>query len=246
MAIQVVPTLATMAEIYCLSREGGNASPRFLAYRQRVEHEFGLVAYNPMAGESAAQLVQELLALDAERVALDMASRVAADRAFDGAMRLAVIVRSQGMWTDRIATTVQDRTAPLPLSLVQFWSREPVTAGQLRLESAAEAARIVWFAEHGPARTLRALLAREGDAYATAMRVTGEASPFGDATDDDRRSVDEALGLLGESTDQSDHVAVLFGDAAATALGWSTLGVAANAGYRVAVEYATSGNPLPQ
>ncbi len=243
--VQVVPTLASMAEIYRLTREGGNASPRFQQYLRHVEHKWGMVAYNPMAGDAAADTVSTLIALDAERLALDAATAVAADRRHTDPITLAVIVRSKGLWTDRIATTVQDRTAPAPPrhghGLVQFWSREPITASQVRVEAAAEAMRIVWHRRHGPAVSVRALLKREGAAYAIAARITNEPLPYGPPSDADRETVNAALDILGDSREQGDAAAVLWGDGGATALGWIPLGIPDDGGYRVAIDAAMSG-----
>ena len=68
-SVKVVPTLARMAEIYSLGRNGGRGSPRFSAYLGDVEHNWGLAAFNPMAGVSATETVYALTALDAERLA---------------------------------------------------------------------------------------------------------------------------------------------------------------------------------
>jgi hypothetical protein len=245
--VTVVPTLVRMAEIYRLPREGGNASPRFREYVTHVEHEWGFVAYNPMAGEAAADAVHALIALEAEELARDAAEAVAAAADYRTPITLAVIVRSTGMWTDRVATTVQDRTAPAPQrdghGLVQFWSREPITAAQVRVESAAECARLLWHAERGTATTVQALIAREGTAYATAARITRESLPYGAASPEDRTSVDSAFELLGESREPSDAASILFGDAGATAMGWTPLGIPDDGGYRVAIERALSGYP---
>jgi hypothetical protein len=245
--VTVVPTLVRMAEIYRLPREGGNASPRFHAYVRHVEHEWGFVAYNPMAGDAAAETVDALIALEAEPLARDAAQAVATDADYQLPITLAVIVRSKGMWTDRVATAVQDRTAAAPPreghGLVQLWSREPVSAALVRVESAAECARIIWHSQHGPARTARAVLAREGHAYAAANRITKEPLPYGPATDEDRLAVGNAIEILGNSREQSDVAAILFGDASAAAMGWTPLGVPEDAGYRVAIERAMSGIP---
>jgi hypothetical protein len=67
--IHLVPTLATMAEIYRLPREGGAASPRFKRYLELVPRCYELVAYNPMAGTHALETLEQLLAINAEAVA---------------------------------------------------------------------------------------------------------------------------------------------------------------------------------
>ena len=93
-----------MAEMYRLSREGGPRSERFRAYVARVEHEWGIVAYNPMAGEPALHAVQQLIDLEAESLAADAAKAVAERCEYEDAITLALVVRSRGMWTDRVAT----------------------------------------------------------------------------------------------------------------------------------------------
>src|SRR5580765_7885420 len=76
---QIIPALATMAEIYRLPREGGAGSPRFTRYRELIPSNYCLVPYNPMAGPHALETTEQLLAVDAEAVAMEAASE-AADR----------------------------------------------------------------------------------------------------------------------------------------------------------------------
>ena len=104
--VRIAPTLATMHEIYGLSRKGGPDSPRFKEYVARVEHEWGLVAYNPMAGDAALDAVVQLQELDAENLALQTAESVCTLCDHDDSITLAIAVRSKGLWTDRIATEV--------------------------------------------------------------------------------------------------------------------------------------------
>jgi hypothetical protein len=233
--VRVAPTLATMAEIYTLSRDGGPRSPRFRAYVARVEHEWGLSAYNPMAGPAALDTVRGLLEMDAERHALEAAHAVAARCEFDGELTLAIVVASKGMWTDRIATEVQHRTLgdrrPAH-GVVLLWTGEALDAEIVRRESAAEAVRTMWMLVHGPSLTLRAVLAREGLAYALGT------SPFGALAPEDDATVTEALEVLGDTTTPGDLVAVLYGDAAAVTLGHTPLGLADYAGFRWAIARA--------
>jgi len=138
--------------IYRLDRTGGVRSPRFVAYLARVESEHALAPYNPMAGPAALASVQRLIELDAEAIA----GRHAAEA------ELAVVVSSPGLWTDRVATEVELRTDPEPPALVRFWAGEPVEAADVERECAAAVQRVHWSLEHGPARTVDAVLAREG------------------------------------------------------------------------------------
>jgi hypothetical protein len=211
-----------MAEIYRLDRAGGVRSPRFAAYLDRVENRRALAAYNPMAGPAALASVQRLIELDAEAIA----SRYAAEA------ELAVVVSSPGLWTDRVATEVELRTDPEPPALVRFWAGEPVDAADVERECAAAAQRVRWRLRHGPARTVDAVLAREGAAYVVA------GSPFGTLEAGEAELVSDAVELLGASEQQGDIAAVLFGDPAAVALGWTPLGLPWHAGYRWAIARA--------
>ena len=232
--VTIAPTLETMAELYLLSREGGPKSERFAAYVKRVEHEWGLVSYNPMAGAAALEAVQQAIALDAERIARDAASDTIAKCEYTGGVTLAVVVASAGMWTDRLATEVEYRTTAKRRAdhgLVVLWSREAITAEDVRRESVAETVRTMWTALHGQATTLRAVLSREGLAYALAD-PEAIMPPEHDAV------IGDALAILGDSTTQGDIVAALYGDAVAEQMGWPTLGISDRGGAQWAAHRA--------
>lgn len=242
MRIVVAPTLARMAAVYALPRDGGAASPRFRAYVQAAATDWGLSAFNPMAGVHAAATVQALVALDAEGVAAAAAAAVetltearSLAAATPAPQRLALAVLSPGLWTERVTADSLHRTHGMGgwhRGLVPVWSREPVTARGVRHVTAREAARLLWEATHGPARSVRAVLAREGVALAVADAVApptdGDATPT--AMFDP--AVAEALLVLGESEGMADAVAVLLGDEVAAAHGWRGVGLAAEAGQR--------------
>jgi hypothetical protein len=225
-----------MAEIYSLSRTGGPRSPRFAAYKARVEHEWGLSGYNPMAGPPALEAVQHLASLDAESLAADAAREIAERCEFTDDLTLAVVVASPGMWTDRLATEVQHRTLAdrrPSHGEILLWVGDAIDATMVRRESAAETVRTIWTTLHGPATTLRSVLAREGLAYALSS------SPYGMAANPDDAKVQEAITILGDTSTLGDIVAVLYGDPAATALGWTPLGILEHAGFRWAIAHAT-------
>jgi hypothetical protein len=211
-----------MAEIYRLDRAGGPDSPRFRAYLARVGHQHAVAAYNPMAGPAALATVERLLELDAEAIAARHADEA----------EIAVVVSSPGLWTDRIATKVELRTDPGPPALVRFWAGEPLEGADVERESAAAAMRARWLRRHGPARTLDHVLAREGSAHAP------DESPFGRLDAGEAALVGDAVELLGASEQRGDIAAVLFGDPAALALGWTPLGLPWHAGYRWAIARA--------
>ena len=233
--IQLVPTLAAMAEIYRLPREGGAASPRFKRYVELVPRLYGLAAYNPMAGPHALETTEQLLAVDAEAVASEAASEVASLCSYPDTITLAVVLCAPGAWTDRLATEIQHRTArrpPFGRGLVLHWTGETPTAEQIRREAIAEAVRVMAVAALGRGESVASVLHREGLAYAL-----GE-NPYGPATAEDERAVGDAVDVLGASEEMGDMTSVLYGDAAAVALGWTPAGIAEHGGYRWAIDRA--------
>jgi hypothetical protein len=247
MRITVIPTLAHMAAVYALPRDGGAASPRFRAYTEAAATTWALSAYNPMAGAHAAAAVQALLALDAERLVAEAAAKTAARvdahtfvPPHDPPRRLAVVVLSAGLWTERLTTDSLHRThgaGGWHRGLVPCWSHEPVTEALVHAQAVRETARMLWEAVHGPARSVRGVLAREGVAEALAHITLASAPEPPDAVDDPVR---EAVAVLGESTALADVVAVLLGDTVAEAHGWRPLGIAADGGVQLARSLARS------
>lgn len=63
--IEVTPTLAAMADVYRLPREGGAASPRFKRYLELIPATRALSAFNPMAGPHVLETTEQLLEVDA-------------------------------------------------------------------------------------------------------------------------------------------------------------------------------------
>ncbi|MCC7001125.1 MAG: hypothetical protein IT357_03125 [Gemmatimonadaceae bacterium] len=239
--VRVHPTLAAMAEVYRLPREGGRDAPRFGPYTAAAAATWGLPFYNPMAGDHALVAVETLLAMDAERLTQECAERVVAVAAFDGTVDLAVIVASAGMWTDRVATEVNYRTVETRkpgYGMVYQWTRETPTREGLEREACAETLRVIWTSLHGPARTMQEVLHREGLAYAMAARCMTDPVPVERPSPDDSAAVEGALEVLGASEDAGEIAAVLFGDAVAEQMGWATLGIGDRAGYRWAIARA--------
>jgi hypothetical protein len=224
-----------MAEIYRLPREGGPASPRFKRYLELIPRCYALVAYNPMAGPHALETTEQLLAIDAEAVALEAAREAASLCSYPAPITLAVVLAAPGVWTHRLTTEIEHRTSRRPPrghGLVLHWSKETPTAGQIRREAIAEAVRVMAVALREGGESVASLLHREGLAYALA------GSPYGPVTPDDEQAVGDAVEVLGSSDKIADMAAVLYGDPAAAALGWAPAGVAEYGGYRWAIARA--------
>ncbi len=235
--VAVVPTLETMAGIYRLSREGGAASPRFQAYRAIVAQTLGLSSYNPMAGPHALEAVDALIVLDAEAIVLEAAQETVRNVGYHGPVTLALVLASPGMWTDRLATSIRHRTLDDRLpdrGLVLQWTREVPTADGIYDAAVAETVRVIFTAQHGPAKRVRAVLAREGLSLALGR------APVAPLSSNERQAVDHALMIIGDSADPSEIVALALGDDAAVAVGYRPLGLAPEAGVRWAATDALS------
>jgi hypothetical protein len=234
----MAPTLADMARIYALPREGGPTSQRFVAYRAIVAERWGLSAFNPMAGPHAAEAVAALMAIDAERLAEESGAEAFRQCEHDADVTLAVVLASPGLWTDRLATEVEYRTSAARragFGLVYQWTREPIDPAAVRREAAAEAVRVMWTSHHAPkgrVLSVREVLWREGLAYAIGGNAFGELQP------DETRAITDAVDVLADSTAAGDLGSVLYGDPAAIAHGWAPLGIGEHGGFRWAVRIA--------
>jgi hypothetical protein len=239
--VHIAPTLRTMAGVYALSREGGPKSARFAAYVSRTPTNWGLVPYNPMAGDAALDAVNALIALDAETLAQHAAQQVVTACDYAESITLAIAVRSKGLWTDRIATEVDERVTAKPRvphqGVISLWSREEISTEDIARESAAEAVRVMWHSQHGAADTLNRVLACEGLAYALA-EVSGLGPYVAQVSPEETVAVIEAFEVLGDSTKASEIAGVIYGDEAAKEMGWTPLGIPKYAGYRWAIARA--------
>src|SRR5580765_3748416 len=221
--IQIIPTLATMADVYRLPRAGGAASPRFKRYVEMIPSNYALAAYNPMAGPHALETTEQLLAIDAEAVVMEAAREAANLCGYPDTITLALVLCAPGAWTDRLVTEIEHRTAhrmPSGGGLVLHWTRDTPTAEHIRREAIAEAVRVMALATRARPESVRGLLHREGLAYALG------GNPYGPVTAQDEQAVGDAVDVLGASEVLGDMAAVLYGDAAAAAMGWSPAGVA--------------------
>lgn len=242
--VRVAPTLHTMAGVYALTREGGPKSPRFAAYVAQTPTNWGLVHYNPMAGDAALDTVNALIALDAERVAQQTAQQVADACDYSDAVVLAIAVRSKGFWTDRVATEVDERVSAKQRvrrqGVISLWSREENGTDTVAREAAAEAVRVMWHAIHGVADTLNRVLACEGVAYALAEPFGGLGPYATPITTEETVAVVEAFEVLGDTRQAGEIAGVLYGDDAAKEMGWTPLGIPQYAGYRWAIQRASA------
>ncbi len=231
----MIKTLETMAEIYRLPREGGADSPRFQRYRAECEHLRPLAAYNPMTGlPETLATIDMLRSIDAERLvqeAFDTTGLVA------DPLDLAVVVLTEGAWTDRLFTEVRYRREGI--DAVWFWSGEPCDEGSVVAAARAEAVRVAWRRAHGPAESLWEFAAQEGLAQRLAdcgLRVI---------VPEDHEHVREVLDVVGTEVDDHTLIAFTFGDELTEARGWQGLGLSGAVGVRVCADRAPGVSEVP-
>jgi hypothetical protein len=218
-APRVIPTLAAMADVYRRP-----VDERFDAYVELGRLGVPVAGWNPMTSKDVLGTVERLVAIDAETLAEEAAAEVAELLRIGEDVPLAVTVATPGMWTDRLATEVEHRIQGRGVGEVLLWTGEDCGRDAVRAAAAAQLVRESWRLRHGVPRTVGDAVAQEGLALAMAG--------MGGRLDDGAAQV---LAVLREDTTLSSMVAFLYGDDAATAMGFTPVGLGARGGERHAV-----------
>jgi hypothetical protein len=201
-----------------------------------------LVAMNPMGKDHLPALLDALLTLDAEGVAALAAAEAAArlaDAPGEFKLGLVLVDDALGGWTNRFSVELAWRLSVREfardgwLSAILWSSEEPST--QAVKEAVLTAVfRAEHVARHGPARTLRGMLAQEGSvmAFAGCERPTLPPAELA-------RTREIIAPHLGTPTDDlPSSISCGFGDPAAEALGYAPLGLPERAGLALALHDA--------
>ena len=209
-----------------------------------------LIAMNPMGKEHVTELLDALLALDADSIAARATAEASArleDTPGDCKITLVIADDLKGGWTNRYANEFTHRfacggsTGILPRWLKHFWitgllwSSEPASERAVREAILTAAYRTAFVQRHGPARTLRQRLAQEG----AVMAMAGCTQPVLDP--EDIAYTREVLVPFLEAEDMRTCIECLFGDAAGRTLGFTPRGLSPWAGLALALHDAHSG-----
>ncbi len=256
MRLEYVPLLKVQRDLHDIPRGEG----RFRRYLRTVFPGGGeadllpLLAMNPMGRGHVAALLDDLLALDADRVGAEAVTEGSpALRDVPGDVNVALVVADDlmGGGTNRYDYEFAHRfrSGPVPATLprwakrfwvtVPVWSSEPASAGAVRQVAAAAVYRLAYTHRPGPARTLRDMLTQEG----AVMAAAGCSGPALDPDDVEytRWVLEPFLG----AADMRTCVECLFGDAAGATLGFTPRGLSPRAGLAMALHDARAGVSLP-
>ena len=250
MKLSFLPLLQVQRDLYALPR----GFERFREYiKTMTDPETGdlalpLVAMNPMGKEHVPALIDQYIALGAEKIAQEAidvwkAGALAPASAQDYKVALVVSDDLKGGWTNRWASEYGHRIEGAAITKRGFitailWTSEPASAERVRDEVLTSIYRVEYLQSHRAPKTLREMLEQEGYAMARA----GCTSPALD--DDDLEYTRTVMAPHLDAHDRATVIPCLFGDAAATALGYPPQGLSDRAGFALALSEARSGTRI--
>jgi hypothetical protein len=243
MKLDYVPLLQVQRALQAMPR----GMERFRQYLRVMLNDRGddlqlppLALMNPMGKDHVTAVLDALLALDADGAAtraLAAAGEQLADVRGDFKASLVVVDDAGGGWTNRYAYEFELRFKLAPRNK-RFWVIGPVWTSDVPREHTAREAmltaayRTAHVLQHGPALTLRDMMAQEG----LVMVRAGCTEPSLDA-DDLAYTREVLLPHLGAG-DMRTAIECLFGDQAARSLGFTPRGLSAWAGLALALHDA--------
>jgi hypothetical protein len=244
MKLEYVPLLRIHREVHDIPR----GMERFREYLRTVLNEDAtdvdlvpLLLANPMARDHVTAVLDALLAQGADGVGARAAAEAsAASQDVPGEYKASLVVCDDtGGWSNRWSYEY-DLRRPGPghkrfWVTAVLWSSEPPTERAAREAVLTAAYRTAYVLRHGPAETLRDLLAQEGHVMAAA----GCAGPALDA--EELAYTREVLAPHLDATDMRTAVECLFGDAAGRTLGFTARGLSPWAGIALALHDARTG-----
>lgn len=241
MKLSFLPLLQVQRDLYAMPR----GIERFREYiKTMTDPETGdlalpLVAMNPMGKDHIPALIDEYIALDSESYAQKLITDLIWGQTPDLAGRkykvgLVVSDDLKGGWTNRWASEFAHRIEGHAITKRGFitgilWTSEPASISAVRDAVLTSIYRTEYLETHAQPKTLGDMLAQEGYAMARA----GCTSPSLDQ--DDLSYTRAVIEPHLSATDRATIIPCLFGDTAATALGYPPQGLTERAGFAVAL-----------
>lgn len=235
----LLPLLQIQRDLYAMPR----GMERFREYiKTMTDPETGdlalpLVAMNPMGKDHIAALIDQYIALDAEKIAQDALASVTVDFAREYKVSLVVSDDLKGGWTNRWASEFGHRIEGAAITKRGFitailWTSEPPSPERVREEVLTSIYRVEYLQSHPAPTTLRGMLEQEGYAMARADCTT----PALDA--DDLEYTRTVIAPHLDAHDRATVIPCLFGDPGAAALGYPPQGLSDRAGFALALHDA--------
>lgn len=226
---------------------------RFKAYIQTItggtdDLVLPLSGMNPMGKPHVAEMLDALLAFDAEAVAKE-AIVEARQRltVAEGQFQVGLVATDdlKGGWTNRYFTEMGGRFAGKDAFkrgwlTVAMWTSEPWSPAKVRVATLAACYRAAYILSHGEAKTLHEMMLQEG----FVALFAGDQYP---ALDPEELAYSrEVIRPHRNSTNYPTVFACLYGDEAAYSVGYPLLGLSPRAGYSVAWEDAREMGVVPE
>ena len=239
MKLSFLPLLQIQRDLYAMprGRERFNEYIKTMTDRETGDLVLPLVAMNPMGREHVAALIDEYIALGAEKIAQDAIASVTGE--FARAYKVGVVVSDdlKGGWTNRYASEFSHRIEAEAFYKRGFitallWTSEPASADRVREEVLTAIYRSEYLQSHPAPTTLRGMLDQEG--YATAR--AGCTAPALDK--DDLEYTRRVIAPHLDAHDRATVIPCLFGDPGAEALGYPPQGLSDRAGFALALHDA--------
>jgi hypothetical protein len=254
MKLDYVPLLKVQRELHDVPR----GRERFEQYLRTIISQTealtldlpSLLIMNPMGREHVSALLDDYLALDAEKIAVDTVARASEELAKEpGDFKVTMIMADdlKGGWTNRYdyEFTWRLRAGPPPADQLQLprwvkhfwinallWTSEPASEQAVRQAILTAIYRAAFVQKHGPARTLAEMMKQEG-AVMLRAGCTGPA-----LEEDDIAYTREVLEPFLTAEDKRTCMECLFGDEPGKTLGFTPRGLSPWAGLALALRDA--------
>lgn len=239
MKLSFLPLLQIQRDLYAMPR----GMERFREYiKTMTDPETGdlalpLVAMNPMGKDHIPALIDQYIALGAEKVAQYAIANVTCSFAREYKVALVVSDDLKGGWTNRWASEYGHRIEGKAITKRGFitailWTSEPASVERVRESVLTSIYREEYLQSHPAPKTLRGMLEQEGYAMARAGCTTPSLEK------DDLEYTREVIAPHLDAHDRATVIACLFGDPGANALGYPPQGLSDRAGFALALHDA--------
>jgi hypothetical protein len=190
-----------------------------------------------MGKEHVAAALDALLAIDAEAIAANAVADARRRLArVPGRLRIGLVMADDvgGGWTNRYLTETRQRfdnagEIKRGWAVALFWAGEAPTRDRVREETLGAAYRALYQRRHGQPKTLRQMMTQESLAAVFAGMPAPVTHPA------ELAAIRAVIEPHRDSASFPVAFACLYGDAAAWSVGYPALGLAARAGYRLAI-----------